>query len=62
MLTFTFADAAERNGPLGAPSIAYDIEIGDDCWLGAGVKVCSGVKIGPGCVIGAGSVVTRVSE
>jgi acetyltransferase-like isoleucine patch superfamily enzyme len=35
------------------------IVIGDDAWLGCGVKVMSGVTIGHGAVIGAGSVVTR---
>lgn len=35
------------------------IVIGDDCWLGAGVKVLDGVTIGRGCVIGAGAVVTK---
>lgn len=35
------------------------IFIGDDCWLGAGVKVVDNVKIGHGSVIGAGSVVTK---
>ncbi|MBW4486462.1 MAG: acyltransferase [Trichocoleus desertorum ATA4-8-CV12] len=35
------------------------IAIGDDCWLGAGVKVIDGVTIGQGSVIGAGAVVTK---
>ena len=35
------------------------IKIGDDCWLGNGVKVVDGVSIGKGCVIGAGAVVTK---
>ncbi|MDX2215665.1 MAG: acyltransferase [Oculatellaceae cyanobacterium bins.114] len=35
------------------------IEIGDDCWLGSGVKVLDGVTIGHGCVVGAGAVVTK---
>lgn len=35
------------------------ITIGDDCWLGTGVKVLDGVTIGQGCVIGAGAVVTK---
>jgi len=35
------------------------IEIGDDVWLGAGVKVLDGVSIGSGAIVGAGAVVTR---
>ncbi len=35
------------------------IEIGEDCWLGAGVTVLDGVKIGKGCVIAAGAVVNK---
>jgi acetyltransferase-like isoleucine patch superfamily enzyme len=35
------------------------IAIGDDVWLGAGVKVLPGVQIGDGAVVGAGAVVTR---
>lgn len=35
------------------------IEIGDNCWLGAGVKVLDGVTVGSGCIVGAGSIVTK---
>lgn len=35
------------------------VEIGDDCWLGAGAVVLDGVKLGRGCIVGAGAVVTR---
>ena len=41
------------------PRRARPVEIGEDCWLGAGVVVIEGVKIGRGSVIGAGSIVTR---
>jgi acetyltransferase-like isoleucine patch superfamily enzyme len=33
------------------------IRIGNDVWLGAGVRVLDGAVIGDGCVIGAGAVV-----
>jgi acetyltransferase-like isoleucine patch superfamily enzyme len=35
------------------------IEIEDDVWIGADVKILDGVKIGHGSVIGAGSVVNK---
>ena len=35
------------------------LEIGEDCWLGAGVKVLDGGTIGERSVIGAGAVVNR---
>jgi len=35
------------------------IKIGNDVWIGAGVKILAGVVIGNGCVIGAGAVVTK---
>jgi len=35
------------------------IQIGKNCWLGAGVIVMPGVRIGDNTVIGAGSVVTK---
>ncbi len=38
---------------------SHGINIGDDCWLGAGVKVMDNVTVGQGSVLGAGSVVTR---
>ncbi|NMP38280.1 MAG: sugar O-acetyltransferase [Clostridiales bacterium] len=38
---------------------AKPVHIGNDCWLGANVVVCSGVSVGDGCVIGAGSVVVK---
>ncbi len=37
---------------------AYPVTIGEDTWLGGGVRVCPGVNIGKRCIIAAGSVVT----
>ncbi len=34
------------------------VEIGDGCWIGAGVTILDGIKIGEGSVVGAGAVVT----
>lgn len=49
-------DAERRNQGL---EYARPIRVGDNVWLGGGVRVMPGVSIGAGCVIGAGSVVTR---
>jgi galactoside O-acetyltransferase len=35
------------------------VRIGDDAWIGEGVKVLKGVSIGEAAVIGVGAVVTR---
>lgn len=49
-------DAQRRNQGL---EYAYPITVGDDVWIGGGVKVMPGVTIGSNVVIGGGSVVTR---
>lgn len=38
------------------------IVIGNDCWIGDGVKITSGVTIGDGAIVAAGAVVTRDVE
>jgi maltose O-acetyltransferase len=35
------------------------VSIGNDCWLGAGVRILPGIIIGDGAVVGTGSVVTK---
>lgn len=35
------------------------IRVGNDCWIGAGVKVLDGVELGAGCIVAAGAVVTK---
>ena len=41
------------------PDVLLPVKIGNDVWIGAGVKILGGVIVGNGCVIGAGSVVTK---
>lgn len=41
------------------PSTNIGITIGEDVWIGCGVKILDGVSIGKGCVIGAGAVVNK---
>ncbi len=36
-----------------------DIEIGDECFIGANVCILKGVKLGKHCVVGANAVVTK---
>lgn len=38
---------------------AAPVQIGDNCWIGAGAIICPGVSIGENTVIGAGSVVVK---
>ncbi len=53
----TFSDLSK---PIREQGHTYEgVTIGDDCWLGTGVKVLDGVTIGKGSVVGAGAVVTK---
>lgn len=38
---------------------SYPVNIGNDVWIGVGVKIKDGIDIGDGAVIGAGSIVTK---
>lgn len=49
-------DAKQRNQGL---EYARPIHVGDNVWIGGGVRVLPGVSIGEGAVIGSGSVVTK---
>jgi acetyltransferase-like isoleucine patch superfamily enzyme len=44
------------------PLSKQGIRIGNDVWLGAGVRVLDGAEIGDGCVVGAGAVVRGTLE
>ncbi|HJT42743.1 MAG TPA: acyltransferase [Rhizomicrobium sp.] len=44
------------------PMSLKGIRIGNDVWLGAGVKVLDGAVIGDGCVVAAGAVVRGTLE
>jgi acetyltransferase-like isoleucine patch superfamily enzyme len=39
--------------------VALGIQLGDDLFIGAGVKILDGVAIGRGAIVGTGSVVTK---
>ncbi len=52
----------ERNGIPMKDQGAYSkgpIVIGDDVWIGAGVKILDNVVVGEGSIVGAGAVVTK---
>jgi acetyltransferase-like isoleucine patch superfamily enzyme len=38
------------------------VEIGPDCWIGAGAVIIDGVRLGQGTIVGAGAVVTQSSD
>lgn len=40
----------------------YSVEIGNDVWIGANVKIMDGVRIGNGAIIGANSLVNKNIE
>ena len=44
------------------PSVPLPVVIGDDVWIGCGVRILGGVTIGSHVVIAAGAVVTRDCE
>lgn len=41
------------------PKTAAPIRVGDDVWIGCGVRVLKGVTIGEGAIVAAGAVVTK---
>lgn len=53
------ADWHEIYDRLDSPGPTAPVILGNNVWLGEGVKICKGVSIGENSVIGAGSVVTK---
>ena len=53
------ADWHEIYDRLASPGPHAPVTIGENVWLGEGVKICKGVSIGENSVIGAGSVVSK---
>ena len=49
-------DVEQRNHGL---EYAYPIRVGNNVWIGGGVKVMPGVTIGDNTIIGGGSIVTK---
>lgn len=41
------------------PEKKYATVIGNDCWIGEGVKIIAGTKIGDGAIVFAGAIVTK---
>lgn len=44
------------------PKSLEKVTIGDDVWIGCGVRIMAGVSIGKRCIIAAGAVVTKDCE
>jgi acetyltransferase-like isoleucine patch superfamily enzyme len=44
------------------PYVLESIELADDIWIGAGVRILAGARIGRRCIVAAGAVVTRRTE
>ena len=53
------ATADPELGPNEQGSTSEGIQIGDDCWIGAGAIILDGVQLAPKSIVGAGAVVTK---
>jgi acetyltransferase-like isoleucine patch superfamily enzyme len=58
-----YETTAPADAPLaGLKAPRAGVEIGPECWIGAGAVIIDGVRLGRGCVVGAGAVVTQSFE
>lgn len=55
---FSFVDTPLFEELPRVPGSPFVVEIGNDVWLGSGVRVLDGVRIGDGAIVGAGAIVT----
>ncbi len=63
MYSQTNADSVGGRRPVASqPTVYRRTEIGDGCWLGAGVRIVPGVRIASGVHVGAGAVVASDLE
>lgn len=59
----TNMDSLKDGSPVTRQPVLYSrVEIGNGCWLGAGVRILPGVSLGEGCHVGAGAVVVTSSD
>lgn len=56
---YTAAHPLDPETRMSGREYAKPITVGNNVWIGGGVKVMPGVSIGDNCVIGGGAVVTR---
>lgn len=59
---FTFSDESIFQENKYVSNTSKSIIIGNDVWIGYGVKIIEGITIGHGAVIGAGSLITKNIE
>ena len=58
-MTFITHDNSVEKLKVGFSDLFGRIEIGNNCFIGAGSIIMPGVTIGDNCIVGAGSIVTK---
>ena len=48
-----------RSIPYDDRYVLSEVQIGENCWIGAGAKILPGVTIGEGAIVGMGAVVAK---